>query len=105
MSGVLGTADLAATTITDIYTVPVGILSSVNVNICNRNTTNVKIRLAVSSVSVTQANDEFMEFNAPIEGSGVLERTAMVIEAGKIITMHSDTANVSVVVTGIEEAV
>jgi len=105
MSGVLGTADLAATTIVDVYTVPIGILSSVNVNICNRNTEIVKIRLALSDASVTQDNSEFMEYDTAIEGSGVLERTGIALDAGKIITMYSDTANVSVVVTGIEGAV
>jgi len=105
MSGILGTADLGATTITDVYTVPVGTLSSMNINICNRNATNVLIRLALSDVSVTQAGDEFIEFDTAIEGSGVLERTGIVMEAGKIITAYSDTANVSIVITGIEEAI
>jgi len=105
MSGILGKIDLSATTITDVYTVPLGILTSCNMNICNRNDTIIKIRIALSAVSITQNNDEFIEYETSIEPYGVLERTAILLGAGVIITAYSDTANVSVIVTGIEESV
>ena len=104
-SGRLGTADLSATTITDIYTVPASTLASVNVSVCNRNASPVKIRLAISDTTVTQGNDEFIEYDTEIPGNGVLERTGIALDATKIVTAYSDTASVSVVVTGIEEAV
>ncbi|RLE28788.1 MAG: hypothetical protein DRJ61_15775 [Acidobacteria bacterium] len=104
-SGRLGTADLSAATITDVYTVPSSTLASVNISVCNRNASAVAIRIAVSDTAVTQGNDEFIEYGASIAGNGVLERTGIALDATKIVTVYSDTANVSVVVTGIEEAV
>ncbi|MBL4680852.1 MAG: hypothetical protein JKY88_09035 [Pseudomonadales bacterium] len=104
-TGRLGTADLSAATITDVYTVPASTKTSVNVNVCNRNSTQVKVRLAISDTTVTQGNDEYIEYDAVITGNGVLERTGLMMDAtNKFLTAYSDTANVSVVVTGIEEA-
>jgi len=103
-SGILGTADLAITTITNVYAVPASTLASLNVNICNRNNAVARIRLALSASTGVQANSEFMEYETAIEAYGVLERTAIVLDAGKTLTVYSDTANVTVVVTGIEEA-
>jgi len=104
-SGRLGTANLLATTITDVYTVPASTLTSLNVNICNRNNAVARIRIALSSVSVTQGNDEYIEFDTTIEAYGILERTAVLLGAGQILTVYSDIADLSVVATGIEETV
>ena len=101
-SGILGTADLLATTVTDVYAVPVDTLTSMNINICNRNSDSVLIRLALSATTGVQANSEYIEYETSIEAYGVLERTGVVMQADTIVTMYSDTANVSVVVTGIE---
>ncbi len=105
MSGILGKSNLLITTITDVYTVPVGILTSCNINICNRNDAIVKIRLALSSTTGVQGDDEFVEYETSIEPYGILERTGIVLDAEQIVTIYSDTANVTVIITGIEEAV
>jgi len=104
-SGILSTTNLSANVVADVYTVPASTLASVNINVCNRNATAVKIRLALSATSVTQAAGEFIEFDVSIVANGVLERTGVMLNAGKIITAYSDTNNVSVVVTGVEETV
>ena len=104
-SGRLGTANLAATTITDVYTVPANTLTSCNINICNRNATAAVVRIAISDTSVTQGLDEFIEYDYSLSAKGVLERGGVLLDAAKILTVYSDTANVSVVVTGIEESV
>jgi hypothetical protein len=104
-TGVLGNVDLSATTVTDVYTVPVSTISSVNINVCNRNDTTVLVRLALSDTTGTQDDSEFIEYDTPLIAYGVLERTGVTLNAGKIITAYSDTANVSVVVTGVEESV
>lgn len=103
-TGRLGTADLAATTITDVYTVPASTITSANVSVCNRNASTVKIRLALSDTTVTQGNDEFIEYDTSIPPNGTFERNGIVLDATKILTAYSDTANVSVVITGVEEA-
>ena len=103
-TGRLGTADLALTTITDVYTVPTSKIASVNISVCNRNSSAIKIRLAISDTTVTQGDDEFIEYDYSLTGNGVLERTGIMLDAGKIITAYSDTLDVTVVVTGIEES-
>ena len=102
-SGRLGVADLSATTITDVYTVPASKITTCTVSLVNRNTTAVTVRLAISDTTVTQGNDEFIEYDTTILAKGVLERTGLVMDAAKILTAYSSTANVSVVVWGFEE--
>lgn len=101
-SGILGAVDLPATTVTDVYAVPLDTLTSMNINICNRNNVSVTIRLALSTTTGVQDVTEYMEYDTVIEAYGVLERTGVVMQAEKIVTAYSDTASVSVVVTGIE---
>lgn len=101
-SGVLGAADLAAATNTTIYTVPASRVATVNINICNRGTSPVKIRLAVSATA-SPAAGSYIEYDANLAGNGVLERTGFVLEAGRLVVAYSDLATVSVVVHGFEE--
>lgn len=102
--GILGKANLSATTITNIYTVPASTVSVFNILVCNRNTSTIKIRIALSTTSVTQATDEFIEYDTLIPGNGVLERTKIMLDTAKIVTAYSDTANVTVIVDGFEES-
>lgn len=105
MAGRLGTANLVANVVSNVYTVPAGKLASLNVSVCNRDTNVAKIRLAISDTASVQGNDEFIEYDYSIPASGVLERTGLVLDAGKIVTALCAYNNpkLSVVVTGIEE--
>ena len=106
-SGRLGTANLSATTVTDVYTVPAGKVATFNLGITNRNSTQVTVRVALSDTTVTQATDEYIEYDTPIAAAGaqgsVLERTKLVLAAGQILTVYSSAANVSAVCWGFEE--
>jgi len=100
-SGRLGTANLAATTDTTIYTVPASTTSYFIINVCNRNATAVGVRIALADTA-TPGVDEYIEYDAEIPGNCVLERTGLVLDATKQVVVHSDTTNVSVVVYGNE---
>jgi len=102
-SGVLGQVSLAATTYTSVYTVPVTTLSYVNVNIANRNTTNVAVRVAITT-GATPTTAQFIEYDVDIAPNGVLERSGLVMDTGKQLVVYSDTANVSVATYGVEQA-
>jgi hypothetical protein len=100
-TGRLGTADLASATNTTVYTCPSSTFAVVTVSVCNRGASAANIRLAVAT-SATPGNAEFIEFDTSISAKGVLERTGIVMDAGKLLVVRSSAVDVSAVVYGIE---
>jgi hypothetical protein len=101
-TGILGTpSDLAATTNTTIYTVPTSTFAVVTVSICNRSASAVTVRLAVAAAS-TPTNAEYLEFGVSLGANSVLERTGIVMEAGKRLVVYSSATSVNAVAYGIE---
>ncbi len=100
-TGILGTSDLSATTNTTVYTVPASTFSVVTVSICNRSASTVTVRLAASTTG-TPGNAEYLEYGTQILANGVLERSGIVLDAGKNVVAYSSATSVNVVVTGIE---
>lgn len=103
-SGTLGVAALAANTNTTVYTVPANRLGSLNISVTNRAATTAIVDVAISTTG-TPANSEYIEFGVAIPGTGILERTAIVAEAGKNVVVRSTGASTSVRVHGYEEVV
>lgn len=101
-SGRLGAADLAATTNTTLYTVPNGKVASLTIGLCNRAASAVTVRLALAA-SGTPAAAEWIEYDVAIPANGVLERTGLVLDAGKNVVAYAGAANVSAVVWGFED--
>jgi hypothetical protein len=100
-TGRLGASDLAAATLTSVYTVPADTFTVATLSICNRNATAVTIRIAIAAAA-TPTNAEYIEYDSTIAANGVLERTGIVMDAGKILVVRSSTTNVSAVAVGIE---
>jgi hypothetical protein len=100
-TGRLGVSAIPATTNTTVYTVPTGYYTVLNVSITNRNTTPIKVRVAMASTSTPSAQ-EWIEYDVTVIGNGVFERTGLVVNAGLNIVIYSDTANVGCTVYGIE---
>jgi hypothetical protein len=100
-SGRLGVQAIPATTNTTVYTVPTGIYSVFTVSITNRNSSAVRVRLALAATGTPNAQD-WLEYDVAIVANGVLERTGLVAQAGLNVVVYSDTANVGCTVYGIE---
>lgn len=103
-SGVLGQVSLASTTNTLVYTVPTSTLAYVNVNVSNRNASDIAVRVALAATA-SPTNGEYIEYESFIAPNGVLERTGLVLEAGRKVIAYSNSTNVSVNVYGVEQSV
>jgi hypothetical protein len=100
-TGRLGVSAIPATTNTTVYTVPTGYYTVCNVSITNRNSTAIKVRVAMAAAGKPNAQ-EWLEYDTTIIGNGVFERTGLVVNAGLNIVVYSDTTNVGCTVYGIE---
>jgi len=107
-SGFLGKSNPAASTWTNIYTVPTGKVESITVNAANQSasTAFVDIVISTASASGSIAASEYVEYSVALTSIGeTLERTGLVTDAtnGKYVWVRSTTANVSFQVYGYEE--
>jgi len=100
-TGRLGAVDVTAQTLTDLYTCPVDTFTVASVSICNRSNSPIAFRMALAAAS-TPTSAEWIEYDVEILPKGVLERTGIVMDAGKIIVVYSSHTNVSAVAFGIE---
>jgi len=100
-TGRLGASDLSAATNTSVYTVPASTFAVVSCSVVNRGNTAITLRIAIASAA-TPTNAEYIEYDVELLPKGVLERTGLVMDAGKILVVRSSAANVSVVAFGIE---
>ena len=104
MSGILSRTILTQNSDTLVYTVPAGLIASLTISVCNQAASgDARINMALTTLGSMTANS-YIEFNANIPPSGVLERSAIVLEAGNTIRALSTNSNTSVVVFGIEES-
>ena len=102
-TGRIGTADLSAGVDTTIYTCPASTYTVASVSMTNRGNSAIVVRLAICDTA-TPGLDEYLEYDVELLPRNVLERTGIILDAGKLIVARSSGANVSVVAFGIETA-
>jgi pyruvate dehydrogenase complex dehydrogenase (E1) component len=101
-SGRLGTpADMSATTLTTIYTVPANTFAVASINVLNRGASAVTVRLALAATDTPTAA-EYIEYDISVPAKSVLERTGLVLSTTQKIVAYSSATSVSVVAYGIE---
>jgi hypothetical protein len=100
-TGILGQSAPSATTNTTVYTVPAATTATFTVSILNTSSSDITARLAVAATgSPSQA--EYLEYGATIPANGVLERTGIVAQAGKLVVVYVSAATAAVSVFGYE---
>lgn len=103
-SGILGTSNPSATTLTTLYTVPSAKLATLTLAAVNMASTPAYIRVAIST-SGTPSASEYIEFDSILGGLGsTLDRTGIVLDATKRVVVYASTADVAFNVYGFEEA-
>lgn len=101
-TGILGTpADMAATTNTTIYTVPTDNFAIITINVTNRSTATRDIRIALSATDTPTAA-EYIEYDTEIVANGTIERSGVVLDAGKKVVAYANSTDTTVMVYGIE---
>ena len=100
-TGTLGQADIPASTNTVVYTVPTGSTATFNINLVNRGSAVVAVRIAVAATS-NPTDAEYLEYDWPLGVGDVLERTGIVASENKNIVVYSTAAGVSANAHGYE---
>ena len=85
-SGILAAIDMQAGIDTLLYTMPSGTARRLTVNICNKNTSDVLIRLVANGIS--------LEHDTILRGNGVLEKTEIALGGEQSLRGYSDTSDV-----------
>lgn len=101
--GSLGQSAPAATTLTDIYTVPANQVATVEVVICETGGAAATVRLAHAVNGAADTIAQYMLRNYPVAANDSKTTTRFTARAGDVIRGYSDTGNVSFNVNGIEE--
>lgn len=99
-------ADLAATTNTTLATVTASTTSVGTINLVNRNSSSVYIRIAIAATGTPSAS-EYIEYDLELTPKGTpgatYNQSGLIAQASKNIVVYSDTANVSAAYWHIEE--
>ncbi len=103
-SGILGQAAPAATTLTDIYTVPATTVASLRVIITNRGINDASFRVAVSPNGAAIVDRHFIAFDKLMAANDAGSTIAFVVSSGDIVRVFAENADFSFTATGEERA-
>lgn len=100
-SGKLASIDIKAGVNTLIYAAPGGRAFNVTVRICNRNDSDVQIRLALLDGDLSTMSDkDYLEYNTLLRANGVIERSEISLAQYQSLIGYSDIGAVNFQVGG-----
>lgn len=97
-SGRLAAIDISAATNTTLYMPPSNIAGSLSVvvNVCNRNTTAIKYRIALLDGAIgTLSEEDYIEYDVEVKGNGLVRSGGIMMALGDVLVVYSDNSNVS----------
>lgn len=103
---ILGQASPAATTLSPLYTVPVGITTVISsVSICNRNSTPISFRISVASAGASDDPKQYLYYDLPVIANDTFIATiGMTVGPTDVVRCYSSDANVAFNLFGIENS-
>ncbi len=101
---ILGQADLGAASLTDVYTVKAKYTATVRVLVTNRASAPATWRLAFSPAGASIVNEHYVVYDFPLAGNDNDHTVPVDLAENDVVRVYASTGNVSVTVTGIEEA-
>lgn len=103
--GINSRVDLPATTNTTIATTPAaGKAQLLTISLANRTSSVASFRLAVvNNGSTTPSTGDYIEYDTPLNGNTVFERTNIIIQNGQTLVAYSSIAGISAVTYGLED--
>jgi hypothetical protein len=101
---VLGQSALGVTTLTDVYTVPVGKSAVVStVLVANRSAVEVLVRLAVAVGGEADGLKQYLFYDLAFPANDSLAMTVgLTLAAGDVVRAYANLANISVNIFGSE---
>jgi hypothetical protein len=101
---VLGQAALAATTLTDVYTVPAATSAIVStIFLANRSAGSVAVRVAVAVAGAGDDSKQYLVYDQAVPANETLSITAgITLAATDVVRAYAASANISVNVFGTE---
>lgn len=108
-SGRIAANTLTGNTYTVVYTVPSNNVASFTTSVTNFGTSNSRISLALSTAnsatSNVPTNGEWITYTTVLRGGSTLEKTGLVLDAGKSLIAITDTDNLNILIYGFEEEI
>lgn len=103
---VLGQAALAATTLTDVYTVPGATSATVSsVTVCNRDAAATTFRFAVAIAGAADATKQYLYYDFALPGNETFVFTlGVTLATTDVLRAYAVSANVSVNIFGVQVA-
>ena len=94
---VLGQSAPAATTPSDLYTVPSATSAVCSTLVCaNRSGTSGTVRISVRPAGATQADEHYIAYDIPVAGNNSLFLTiGLALETTDVVTVYASTGNFS----------
>lgn len=102
--GALAQSIPAATTLTDIYTVPAGKQGTLKIIICNRGVATT-VRLAHAVGGAADTGKQYLLYDAVLAAPASLETDRVVVSGGDVIRAYAGTNTVAFNINGIQEDV